>query len=145
MGAHKRSFGGYYAVALAAQVSRDELPAIVSVAPPIHHSFDRPPPWLPVERHSWFASLSLDAQGALNVNTQQPELLVVQSLPDPLCVIEDTYLLAERGIVADTLIYAQDFHTAMLNGRDHLAFSIDWLRKRVDGRPLRTGDDGVRS
>jgi hypothetical protein len=64
-------------------------------------------------------------------NPDQPDLLVVQSLPDPLCPIEDTYLLAEQGLVMDTLVYAQDFHTAMLNSRSHMDFSIDWLARRL--------------
>ena len=129
--AHMRSFGGYFAVALAADLNRDALPAIVGVAPPIHHAFHSPPPFLQ-DRAEWFKTLSLLDQQALHPNPEQPDLLIVQSLPDALCPIEDTYLCTEQGIVMDTLIYAQDFHTAMLNGSEHLAFSIDWLRKRTD-------------
>jgi alpha/beta superfamily hydrolase len=133
--AHMRSFGGYFAVALAAELTRDALPAIVGVAPPIHHAFHSPPPFLR-DRADWFKTLSLLDQQALHSNPEQPDLLIVQSLPDPLCPIEDTYLCMEHGIVMDTLIYAQDFHTAMLNGSEHLTFSIDWLRRRVDRDPL---------
>jgi pimeloyl-ACP methyl ester carboxylesterase len=130
LGAHMRSFGGYFAAALAATVPRGHLRAIVSVAPPIHHAFHSPPPFLrPIA--DWFKTLSLLDQGVLAPNPDQPDLLVVQSLPDPLCPIEDTYLLAEQGLVMDTLVYAQDFHTAMLNSRSHMDFSIDWLARRL--------------
>jgi dienelactone hydrolase len=130
VGAHLRSFGGYFAAALAADMTRDDLRAIVCVAPPIHHAFYAPPPFLQ-PRAEWFKTLSLLDQCVLKPNPVQPDLLVVQSIPDPLCPVTDTYLLAEQGLVLDTLIYAQDFHTAMLNGRSHMDFSIDWLRRRL--------------
>jgi dienelactone hydrolase len=130
VGAHMRSFGGYFAAALAATMSRDELRAVVGVAPPIHHAFYRPPPFL-AGRADWFKTLSLLDQGVLRPNPNQPDLLIVHSLPDELCPVQDTYLLAEQGLVMDTLIYAQDFHTAMLNGRAHMNFSIDWLHSRL--------------
>src|ERR1700733_2766189 len=130
VGAHLRSFGGYFAAALAVDMSREDLRAIVGVAPPIHHAFHSPPPFLQ-DRAEWFKTLSLLDQGVLGPNPDQPDLLIIQSLPDPLCPVRDTYLLAEEGLVMDTLIYAQDFHTAMLNGRSHMDFSIDWLRRRL--------------
>src|SRR5262249_12702544 len=97
IGAHMRSFGGYFAAALAATVSGETLRAIVGVAPPIHHAFPSPPPFL-ASIADWFRTLSLLDQGVLVANAEQPELLIVQSLPDPLCPIEDTYLLAEKGL-----------------------------------------------
>jgi esterase FrsA len=132
VGAHLRSFGGYFAAALATTMSRDELRAIVGVSPPIHHAFYNPPPFL-ADRTEWFKKLSLLDQGVLQANAEQPDLLIVHALPDELCPVEDTYLLAEQGLVMDTLIYAQDFHTAMLNGRSHMEFAIDWLRRRLAG------------
>jgi acetyl esterase/lipase len=138
--AHMRSFGGYFAVALATESSREELGAIVAVAPPVHHAFHRPPPWLGA-RSEWFTTLSLLDQSVLRANPSQPDLLVVHSLGDPLCPIEDTYLCAEHGIVMDSLIYAQDYHTAMLNGSEHLRFSVDWLGKRVRGRRISQAPD----
>jgi dienelactone hydrolase len=120
IGAHMRSFGGYFAVALAMTVGRHEVQAVVSLAPNLHtgHVLRGNP------------EFSLLNQGLLQPRPEQPELLVIHSLPDEPS-IQDVALMQQQGIVMDTLIYAQDYHTAMLNGREHLNFSIEWIKNRI--------------
>jgi hypothetical protein len=73
---------------------------------------------------------SLLNMGLLRPRPEQPDLLVIHCVPDEPS-IQDVEVMRHQGIVMDTLIYAQDYHTAMLNGREHLNFSIDWVKKRL--------------
>ncbi len=150
IGFYGLSFGGYWAVRLA--LAEPAITAAVSVGGPISTSFE--PAWsagiqdgtrLAIaaamtrdpgavtrdEFNARLAALSLERQGLLANPAGNVALLYINGALDTLVNPADAAVVPAAGLAQDTLIFADDRHTASANTTLYLPFAARWLREHL--------------